>query len=98
VQWLKLLLGEDLGVGPLQARLYCDNQSTVALAHNPLASDRSRHINVKHRKVQELIENQVMNVEWISTTDQVADILTKQMTRTQFEYLRSKLHVLPSVL
>jgi hypothetical protein len=76
----------------------CDNQSTVAMAHNPVACDRSRHINVKHRKVQELIENQLMNVEWTSTTDQVADILTKQMTRTQFEYLRSKLHVLPSVL
>jgi hypothetical protein len=98
VQWLTSLLGEDLGVGPLQARLHCDNQSTVALAPNPLASDRSRHIDVKHRKVQELIENQVMNVEWISTTVQVADILTKQKTRTEFEYLRSKLHVLPSVL
>jgi hypothetical protein len=98
VQWLKLLLGEDLGVGPLKAKLYCDNQSTVSVAHNPIASDRSRHINVKHRKVQELIENQVMDVEWISTTDQVADILTKQMPRRQFEYLRTKLHVLPSVL
>jgi hypothetical protein len=98
VQWLKLLLGDDLGVGPLQAKLYCDNQSTVTVAHNPIASDRSRHINVKHRKVQELIEHQVLSVEWISTADQVADILTKQMTRKQFEYLRSKLHVLPSVL
>jgi hypothetical protein len=85
VQWLKLLLGDDLGVGPLRAKLYCDNQSTVTVAHNPIASDRSRHINVKHRKVQELIEHQVLSVEWISTTDQVADILTKQMTRKQFE-------------
>jgi hypothetical protein len=98
VQWLKLLLGEDIGVAPLKANLYCDNQSTVSVAHNPIASDRSRHINVKHRKVQELIEDQVMNVKWIPTKDQVADILTKQMPRTQFEYLRSRLHVLPSVL
>jgi hypothetical protein len=71
VKWLKLLLREHLGAGPLQARFCCDNQSTVALAHNPIASDRSRHRNVKHREVQELIENQVMNVEWISTTDQL---------------------------
>jgi hypothetical protein len=98
VQWLKLLLGEDLGIGPLKARLYCDNQSTVQVAHNPISSDRSRHINVKHRKVQELIQDQVMDVKWISTVEQAADILTKQMTRKQFEYLRSKLHVLPSVL
>jgi hypothetical protein len=70
----------------------------VSVAHNPIVSDRSRHINVKHRKVQELIEDQVMNVEWISTKDQVADILTKQMPRTQFEYLRSRLHILPSII
>jgi hypothetical protein len=98
VQWLKLLLGQDIGVAPLKANLYCDNQSTVSVAHNPIVSDRSRHINVKHRKVQELIEDQVMNVEWISTKDQVADILTKQMPRTQFEYLRSRLHILPSII
>jgi hypothetical protein len=55
VQWLKLLLGEDLGVGPLQARLYCDNQSTVSLAHNRLASNQW-HVNAKHRKVQELMK------------------------------------------
>jgi hypothetical protein len=98
VQWLKLLLGEDFGVNPLKATLHCDNQSTLAIAHNPIASDRSRHINVKYRKVQELIENQVMSVKWISTKEQVADILTKQMDRRQFEYLRSKLHVLPKSL
>jgi hypothetical protein len=41
VQWLKLLLGEDLAVNPLKAKLRCDNQSTVAIAHNPIASNRS---------------------------------------------------------
>jgi hypothetical protein len=94
VQWLKLLLGSDLGVGPMQANMFCDNQSTVTVAHNPVASDRSRHINVKHRKIQELIENQVLTVKWIPTQEQVADILTKQMPRAQFEHLRSMLHVL----
>jgi hypothetical protein len=33
VQWLKLLLGDDLGEGPMKADLYCDNQSTVTVAH-----------------------------------------------------------------
>jgi hypothetical protein len=41
VRWLKLLLGEDIGVSPLKVKLHCDNQSTVAIAHNPTASDRS---------------------------------------------------------
>jgi hypothetical protein len=88
VQWLNLLLREDFGVNPLKATLHCDTQSTVAIAYNPVESDRSLHINVKSRKIQELIENQVVSVERIPTKDQVADILTKQMDRRQFEYLR----------
>jgi hypothetical protein len=104
VQWLILLLGSDLGVEPMKADMFCDNQSTVCVAHNPVASYRSRHINVKKksksgklRKVQELIENQVLSVKWIPTRRQLADILTKQMPRPQFEHLRSELHVLPRI-
>jgi hypothetical protein len=93
VLWLKQLLGNDLGVAPLRADMFCDNQSTVTVAHNPAATDRSRHINVKHRKVQELIKNQVLSVTWVPTQEQLADIFTKQMARPQFEHLRMKLHV-----
>jgi hypothetical protein len=94
-QWLKLLLSSDLRVESLEARLYCDNKSTVAIGQNPIASDRSRHVSVKYRKVQELVENKVLTVEWITTTDQVADIFTKQMPETQFEHLRNLLQVFP---
>jgi hypothetical protein len=95
VQWLKLMIVTDLGVGPLTVELKCDNRSTVSLAHNPVASDRSRHIDVNQRKIQEVIESKVLSVKWIPTTEQLADILTKQMPRTQYEYLRTLLHVLP---
>jgi hypothetical protein len=50
---------------------------------------------VKYRKVQELVESQVLTVEWITTTEQVADIFTKQMPKTQFEHLRNMLQVFP---
>ncbi len=97
VQWLKLMLGDDLGVDPLKAQLYCDNKSTVTVSRNPISSDRSRHIAVKYRKIQELIEKQVMSVVWIPTKEQLADILTKPLPRVQFEVLRDKLRVLPAL-
>jgi hypothetical protein len=50
---------------------------------------------VKHRKLQELLENQVLSVSWVPTKDQVADVLTKQLPKPQFEHLRNMLHVLP---
>jgi hypothetical protein len=98
VQWLKLMLGNDLGVDPLKALLYCDNKSTVTVSRNPISSDRSRHIAVKYRKIQELVEKQVMSVAWIPTKEQLADILTKQLPRAQFESLRAKLRVLPALV
>jgi hypothetical protein len=79
VQWLKLMLGDDLGLDPLKAQVFCDNKSTVTVSRNPISSDKSRHIAVKYRKVQELIEKQVMSVVWIPTKEQLADILTKAL-------------------
>jgi hypothetical protein len=73
------MLSDDLDVDPLQAQLYCDNKSTVTLSRNPISSDRSRHIAVRYRKIQELIEKQVMSVAWIPTKEQVGDILTKAL-------------------
>jgi hypothetical protein len=50
---------EELGYkrpsNPIKATpLYCDN-STVTLAKDPISSDRTKHIEVRHRKVQELV-------------------------------------------
>jgi hypothetical protein len=74
VQWLKSLPWEDFGVDPLKATLLCEHQCTVVIAYNPIASDRSRHINVKFGKIQELIETHVLSVKWIPTKDQVEDV------------------------
>ena len=92
-EWLRLIL-EDMKVSAKLVELKCDNQSAELVARNPIASDRTRHIEIRHRKVQELVEQKRMTVSWISTKDQVADVFTKPLPKDLFELFRTKLGVL----
>jgi hypothetical protein len=83
---LKLFLSEP--------PLFCDNSSTVTLAKDPIASDRIKHIEVRHCKVQVFVEEKEMQVEWIPTSEQAADIFTKFLPRPTFKKFKKQLQVL----
>jgi hypothetical protein len=83
VKWLKISATQDLKLS-LSVTLLCDNNSTVTLAKDPIASDRTKHIELGHRQVQELVESQEVRVKWIPTEDQAADILTSSLPRPAF--------------
>lgn len=92
-EWMRILLTSDLRVTPDDVSLYCDNQAAHRLAKDPISSDRTKHIEIRHRKIQEFVDQSRMNVDWVSTKNQVADIFTKQIDRSQFELLRRQLGV-----
>ena len=52
---------------------------------------RSKHIDIRYRFVQENIENGKLKLEWISTDEMLADILTKPLPYPRFEQLRKAL-------
>jgi hypothetical protein len=93
LKWLKLLINTDLQYVTTNVTLYCDNDSTIKLAKDPIASDRTKHIEIRYRKVQEFIENDDMQLHWVSTKNQLADIMTKALPRETFETLRSSIGV-----
>lgn len=57
--------------------IFCDNQSTIKLAKNPLYYARSKHIEVHHHFVGDLIENQVVELQFCGTEEQIANIFMK---------------------
>ena len=59
--------------------LWCDNVSALALASNPVFHARTKHIEVDYHFVREKVLNRDILVKFISTIDQVADILTKAL-------------------
>ena len=68
-----------------------DNQGTKSLIENPLSSARSKHINVRHHFIRDLIKTRKMYVECVASAEQHADILTKALSRANLMYHRKHL-------
>ena len=82
--WIKSLL-KKLGVYQFKApRLWCDNLGATYLTSNPMFHARTKHIEVDFHFVREQVARKAMEVRFISSSDQVADILTKPLSRTSF--------------
>ncbi|GKB20718.1 retrovirus-related pol polyprotein from transposon TNT 1-94 [Tanacetum coccineum] len=67
--------------------LYCDNKSAIALCYNNVQHSRSKHINIRHHFIIEQVENGVVELYFVTTGYQLADIFTKALPRERFEFL-----------
>jgi hypothetical protein len=77
-------------IGP--ATVYEDNQSAIKLAENGRSnSSRTRHIAVRYFFISDRIASGEIKVEYLNTTDMIADILTKPLQGALFRRLRSLL-------
>ncbi|CAB1116776.1 unnamed protein product [Ectocarpus sp. CCAP 1310/34] len=72
-----------------------DNQGAMTLVQNPLSSARSKHIDVRFHFIRELFKSGRISVEYVSTDEQHADLLTKALCRVKLEYHRKALMNLP---
>lgn len=73
---LRQLLYELTG-SLLTITLNCDNQSAIKMATNHQYHNRSKHIDVKHHFVRETIRSGKIEVNYLSTNEMPADLLTK---------------------
>ena len=91
VLWLRGLLHE-LGLHVQTGSLvYGDNQSTLAISKNGIKGERTKHVDVKYHFITETIESGKVQLKWIPTQEQQADIFTKALTAPVFEHLRKLL-------
>jgi hypothetical protein len=81
VSWLRKFLA-NFGFSLSDATvIFEDNQGCIALAKNPIAHERTKHIDIRYHFVREQIEAKTIDVRYISTEDMLADLLTKGMTK-----------------
>lgn len=92
--WLKNLLSEMLIVVQLPVVMFEDNMSCIHMLSKPDHS-RQKHIDVKFHFVKDLVSKKLIDVLYISTKEQKADIFTKGLSSVQFSKLRTGLGVLP---
>jgi hypothetical protein len=89
--WLSRLLAELLGRHVEVVELKVDSKSALALAKNPVFHERSKHIRIKYHFIRSCLEDGSIKAEYISTTDQLADILIKSLDKTKFEKMRGRI-------
>ena len=91
--WLESLLTE-LQIPYSVPHIYCDNQSTVLLCHNPVLHARTKHIELDMFFVRERVIAGQLQVTHVPSDAQLADILTKPLSHNRFHQLKSNLNLL----
>ncbi|GJV96955.1 retrovirus-related pol polyprotein from transposon TNT 1-94 [Tanacetum coccineum] len=81
----------DYGFGFNKIPMYCDNKSAIALSCNNVQHSRSKHIDIRFHFIKEHVENGVIELYFVNTEYQLADIFTKALARERIEFLINKL-------
>ena len=68
--------------------VWCDNQSAIALVVNPIYHARTKHIEVDFHFIREKVINKDVEIHYISTLNQVADIFNKGLASSRFQFLK----------
>lgn len=89
--WLARLLGDLTGKEAATVKLKMDSMSALALSKNPVFHERSKHIDIRYHFIRVYVENGCISTEFVSTTDQLADILTKALGRVRFQELSTRI-------
>ncbi|GKB06862.1 retrovirus-related pol polyprotein from transposon TNT 1-94 [Tanacetum coccineum] len=71
--------------------IYCDNKSAIALCCNNVQHSRANHIDIRYHFTKEQVENGIMELYFVQTECQLADIFTKHLPRERFNFLIDKL-------
>jgi hypothetical protein len=73
--------------------LYCENLSAINISKNPIQHCRTKHIDIRHHFIRDLVEDNVVTLEHVATENQLTDIFTKALDANSFELLRGKLGI-----
>nr|CAE04384.1 OSJNBa0027G07.26 [Oryza sativa Japonica Group] len=93
IMWLHTLLCEIAINAPKAAKMWCDNIGAKYLSANPVFHARTKHIEVDYHFVRERVSRRLLEIEYISSKDQVADGFTKALAVRPFEDFKSNLNI-----
>ena len=93
IMWIQTLLLEIGIQAPRKAKLWCDNMGAKYLSANPVFHARTKHIEVDYHFVRERVARRLLDIEHVSTRDQVADGFTKPLTARQLELFKGNLNL-----
>jgi hypothetical protein len=77
--YLRKLLNELCDENIEKVSILTDNTGSIKLAENPIFHKRTKHIDIRHHFIRDALKNGIINVNFVSTEDMGADILTKAL-------------------
>lgn len=91
---LKKLLEElYIAVEP-PIKIYCDNKVAISISLTPVQHDRTKHVEVGRHFIKEKVDEGTICMTYVSTKEKTADILTKRLSRQDFDDLVCKLDMI----
>ncbi|KAI3669723.1 hypothetical protein L6452_41087 [Arctium lappa] len=93
VLWMRnQLLDYDLQLSKIP--IYCDSTSAIAIANNPVLHSKTKHIEIRYHFIRDHVMNDDIELHFIPTDYQLADLFTKPLDETRFNFLISELDTL----
>ena len=94
LMWIRVLIRDILQECDVRAMLYIDNQGALKLIKNPEYHSRTKHIDVRVHFIREKYYENLFDISYIPTNEQLADIFTKPLCKEKFEYFKVKINII----
>jgi hypothetical protein len=90
--WMKHQL-EDYQIRISSIPLLCDNTAAICLSKNPILHSRAKHVEIKHHFIRDYVQKGVIEIQFIDTEHQWADIFTKPLAIDRFNFIKKNLNM-----
>ncbi|UYV67550.1 hypothetical protein LAZ67_5001174 [Cordylochernes scorpioides] len=89
--WLRQLLLELHQEQVKPTTIFCNNQSCIRLVHNPEYHKRTKHIDISYHSIRDHFQKHAIDLLYVCSNDQAADLFTKALPPERYRRLRSQL-------
>lgn len=89
--WIKRLLTKPGFAFTSEMGLLCNNKAVIAISHDPVQYDLTKHVEVVRNFIKENLEAKVIRFPFFKSEDQRENILTKVVSRKEFHHSLNKL-------
>ena len=93
--WMRQTL-KEYGVNCDKVPILCDRESDIKIAYNLVQHSRAKHIEIHHHFIRGHVAHGDIELAYVPTKDQLADIFTKPLDDARFCYLRNELNIVDS--
>jgi len=90
--WMKHQL-EDYQINAKNISIYCDNTAAICLSKNPILHSRAKHIEIKHHFIRDYVQKGILDIQFIDTEYQWANIFIKPLIVERFDFIKKNLNM-----